>query len=137
MEQVLIGLGLEQAVRSGLLEALNKQDLLDEQERETLETMASRRKNLIALSAVTGQGCEDLLAAVEDRLTASMEVVNVQIPHADGRAQSWLYQHGEVLKRDDLEDVVQFTVRLDPTNLGRYEKLKADHQLRDLREPLH
>ena len=132
VEQVLIDLGLEQAVQSGLLEALNKRDLLEAEERETLETIASRRANLVALSAVTGEGCEDLLMAIEDRLADAMEVVNVEIPYADGQAQSWFYQHGEVLKRDDLEDVVQFTVRLDPTNLGRYEKLKTDHQLREL-----
>ena len=136
VEQVLIDLGLEQAVRSGLLEALNKRDLLNEEDLETLETIASRRDNLVALSAVTGDGCDDLLAAIEARLAASMEVVNVEIPHTDGQAQSWFYQHGEVLSRDDREEVVQFTVRLDATNLGRYEKLKTDHQLRELHESL-
>src|SRR6202023_576568 len=53
---VLIDLGLDQPVEEGLIEALNKIDLLDPEPRQSLQQQKLRNLQSIALSAATGGG---------------------------------------------------------------------------------
>ena len=55
---VLSDLGLRQLVEEGLIEVLNKIDLLDPATRETLLNQAERNEEVVALSARTGEGCD-------------------------------------------------------------------------------
>ena len=43
--------------------------------------LASRMKSTVALSAVTGEGSENLAAALEDALTSNMEEVDIILPY--------------------------------------------------------
>src|SRR5207302_2167485 len=61
--QVVLGeLGLGAVVESGLIEILNKIDLLGESERAALLNQSRRNRDTVPLSAVTGEGCAALLA---------------------------------------------------------------------------
>ena len=44
------------------------------------------------------------------------------MPHDDGAALAWLYDHGEVLSRRDDEQVAHLRVCLDPGELARFER---------------
>ncbi|HVB17109.1 MAG TPA: GTPase HflX, partial [Stellaceae bacterium] len=57
-----LGLGPEEndLVEDGLIEVLNKIDLLDEEARASLVNQAQRNTETVALSAVTGEGCDAL-----------------------------------------------------------------------------
>src|SRR5262249_9723924 len=58
---VLRDLGLETLVEDGLIEVMNKTDLLDPAQREMLLNQLERRNtDSVALSAVTGEGCDRL-----------------------------------------------------------------------------
>ena len=52
-----------------------------------------------------------------------MEEADYAIAHSDGARLAWLYQHGEVLARQDGESAVQVTVRLLPADRARFERL--------------
>jgi GTP-binding protein HflX len=75
-----------------------------------------------AVSALTGEGLDDLRAVLDARLSAGMETVDYAIPAADGARLAWLYRHGEVLARDDAEGDVRVTVRLSPADRARFEQ---------------
>ena len=54
-----------------------------------------------------------------------MELADYAIPPGDGARLAWLYQHGEVVARDDAEGDVQVTVRLRPADRARFEQSPA------------
>ncbi|HUM08052.1 MAG TPA: GTPase HflX [Acidocella sp.] len=98
------------------LEVLNKADVLG-----GVENVVQGEG--VAVSALTGEGLPRLLAEIDERLAARLEVVEVQIPVADGAKIAWAYRHGEVLHREDGEEFVHLTVRLSSADKARFEAL--------------
>ena len=121
--KVLKDLGLEPRLETDLIEVLNKIDLLVPADRETLLQQAGRQNHAVALSALTGEGAEQLLADIDRRLASQRKVGHFKVPHGEGAALAWLYSHGEVLTRRDDETFAYLDVRLDPADLGRYRRL--------------
>ncbi len=101
---------------SRTIEVLNKSDLMGG------AAMVPARDGAIAVSAITGEGLDRLLAAIDVRIAAGMEEADYAIGHADGARLAWLYQHGEVLDRRDADDGVQVKVRLLPADRARFER---------------
>lgn len=102
--QVLGELGLEDRLQTGVVEVLNKLDLLDPRQRACLEQGdgegSATRVNghpSVAASALTGIGIDLVLEAIDARLTGARRIVEVRVPYADGATLAWLYRHGEVL----------------------------------------
>jgi GTP-binding protein HflX len=98
------------------LEVLNKADLMGGV--GALPPMPGA----IAVSALTGDGLEELRAALDERLSANMETIEVAIPPQDGARLAWLYEHGEVLERRDTNKAIRLSVRLTPANRARFEQ---------------
>jgi GTP-binding protein HflX len=122
---VLGELGLGETVEHGLIEALNKIDLVPEDKKILLRNQARRNVSAVPLSARTGEGCNELLAVVDRRLDASRHTAHLDVPISDGAAIAWLYRHGEVVERDDDERHAHITVRLSEADLGRFQNLHA------------
>ena len=125
VEAVLRMLGLAEAVDRGLLEALNKIDLLDAEARERLVNQAARDPDRVALSAATGEGCGRLLETLESRLRDARRVVEIAVDLADGAGIAWLYDHGAVLARRDDSRFAHIRVDLSPENVARFEHRRA------------
>nr|WP_227672752.1 GTPase HflX [Komagataeibacter sp. FXV3] len=106
---------IEQDWQSRVIEVLNKADLVGGR-----DAVGARPGNVV-ISAITGDGLPDLLAAIDERMTRAMEVVAYRVPLAEGAAMAWLYEHGEVTQREDGEDGVEMIVRLSPANRARFE----------------
>lgn len=121
--RVLAELEIDTAVgEGGLIEVLNKIDLLGGAEREAMVARADRANaDTVAISALTGEGFGTLLGAVDRRLAASMKVVEVDLKPEDGANIAWLYAHGEVVERKDEDETIHLKVRLDAANLARFE----------------
>lgn len=126
VETVMKDLGLADMVDQGMVEAHNKIDRLDEAQREIAANQAARRPDTVALSAVTGEGVDALMACLDKRLSAGRQLLDVQIPLADGAGIAWLYQHGEVVARRDDESVAYMRVRLDPADTQRFHQRQAE-----------
>ncbi len=69
-----------------------------------------------------------LLAAIDARIAAGMEQADYAIPPDDGARLAWLYQHGEVLQRDDADDAIHLRVRLLPADRARFEHRSHDRR---------
>jgi GTP-binding protein HflX len=124
---VLTDLGLGQLVEDGLVEVLNKIDLLDEAARDALVNQAQRNDEVVALSAATGEGCDGLLALVSGRLVSTARAVRVEVPLSDGKTLAWLYERGEVLGRRDDGEAAHLSVRLSEADLGRLRHRQRVH----------
>jgi GTPase len=125
---VLRDLGLEALVEEGLIEVMNKIDLLEPELRATLLNQVERRNTeAVALSAATGEGCGRLLQLVDRRLDAGTRAVRLDVPLSDGRTLAWIYAHGEVLGRRDDGEAAHLSVRLTEADLGRLRHRQRLH----------
>ena len=122
---VLRDLGLGDSVQESLIEVMNKIDLLSHQEKEVLANRAARSNiPVVPLSAVTGEGCQRLTTVIDDRITSGFNVFDVSLPHEDGASLAWLYDHGEVVDRQDNTDAIHLKVRIDDANWARFQQRK-------------
>ncbi len=106
---------LDPAWPSRSIEVLNKADLLG-----GVAELAAR-PGVVAVSAITGEGLPALAAAIDARIAAGMETADYAIAPQDGARLAWLYQHGEVVDRQDNDAGTQVTVRLLPADRARFE----------------
>jgi GTPase len=124
---VLGDLGLGHLAEDGLIEVLNKIDLFEPGERESLLNQAQRNSQTVPLSAATGEGCDALLRLLDRRLEDGARAVRLDVPLSDGKTLAWIYEHGEVLGRRDDGEAAHLSVRLSEADLGRLRHRQRLH----------
>ena len=121
VESVLRDLGLDPSTDSRLIEILNKVDLLAETEKSALlSTSTHTNGQVIALSALTGEGVERLCAVFDRHITSASGTHMIEVDLADGQALAWLYRNGEVIRRSDDVGVASLAVVMDEAALARF-----------------
>lgn len=121
VESVLKLIGAERQMDRGLIEVLNKVDLLDQEKQNALFAANLRNKNKIPVSAVNGTGIENLLALIEETLAQDRCEINADIPVDQGAALAYLYRVGEVLDRTDENLICHLRVRMNPEDVQKFE----------------
>ena len=124
-----LGLG-EELARDGI-EVANKIDRLDAESRSYWQERAARTDRLVAVSAMRGDGIDDLLHRIEAALSERHRAITVMLGHDTGRLLSWLYERGTVDEREDTDDGVRLTVRLSPDDLARWDVLNREDDGKD------
>jgi len=121
--KVLGDLGVTVNENKPMIEALNKADQLDANNAEVLCNQISRSDSpRYLVSAITGEGCDTLLDAIDTQITAGYETLNATLKHQEGAALAWLYQHGEVIERTDDDTSIKLSVRIDSANADRFRR---------------
>ncbi len=119
--EVLRDLGIEPG-DTRLIEVWNKIDRVDAAERARLDNLSLRHTDghrPVLVSALTGEGTDTLLAAIEAEFARSRLTLDVALDLADGAGMSWLHRHAEVLARDEGTDGrMHMTVRVAPDRAG-------------------
>ena len=118
---VLAEIGATGEEGAPMIEAWNKVDLLNEESADALHAEAARRDDAVVLSALTGDGVDDLRRAVSDRLSRGARVRTIRLSASDGAAIAWLHQNGEVLATDTSGEIVSIDVRISDVNWARFE----------------
>ena len=123
VEEVLRALDIDPNDRTRLIEVWNKVDRLGADAREQLVNVAERRAaddRPVIVSALTGEGLDRLLDAIEARLATRRIVLDLVLDPADGAGVSWLHRHSEVMDKHMRDDgQLAMTVRADATNAER------------------
>ena len=118
VEEVLGALGIDPNEEQRLIEVWNKIDRLDADGRTRLENLAERRpaaQRPVLVSAITGEGADALVRAIQVRLALSRIVLDLVVDPADGAGMSWLHRNTEVMEKSLGEDgQMAMTVRVDP-----------------------
>jgi GTP-binding protein HflX len=118
VETVLSEIGVDETTPR--IEAWNKLDLLEPEDRTELEGEAGHREDVVALSALTGEGVDSLLRAISDRLTQGHRRYRVALAPEDGASAAWLHAHGEVVDHWMEDSRALYDVRLSPVDYERF-----------------
>ncbi|WP_306096552.1 GTPase HflX [Qipengyuania flava] len=109
-----------------ILEIWNKWDQLDHEDADDLAAQVEANDDIVATSAVTGEGVDVLLDRLGEMLTRNAALRTFEVAAGDGRRIAWLHAHGEVIEDIEAEEggsTRLITVRLNPKELGQYEAL--------------
>jgi GTP-binding protein HflX len=108
---------------------LNKTDRLTEDELAELHrvnTTAAPGGRTAAVSALTGDGIEELLALLDTCLPGDpVQTVRFRFPHSEGAALSMLYEHARILSRDDSGVMVEVEAEAPQSLVMRLERFVA------------
>lgn len=105
---ILQSLGV--AEEAPIIEVWNKTDLLEGDDRDAILTQAARMDDLFAVSAITGEGMDALLAAIPDKLKDPRSEETLTLDFADGRKRAWLFDAGIVTDEVQTETGYELTV---------------------------
>lgn len=118
VEAVLSEIGVDESTPR--IEAWNKLDLLEPDDRTELEGEAARRDDVVAISALTGEGVDTLLRTIADRLTQGHRRYRIALAPEDGASAAWLHAHGEVIDHWMEGSSALYDVRMAPTDYERF-----------------
>ncbi|WP_026623318.1 GTPase [Ensifer sp. WSM1721] len=103
--RILADLGIgEKEGAERIVEVWNKIDKLEPEVREALVKKAALAENTVAVSAITGDGVDELLAEIGRRLSGVMTECTVVLGLDQLQLLPWVYEHAIVDGREDLED---------------------------------
>ena len=99
----------------------NKADLApDEAKRLVVEHQGS-----VAISAVTGEGVEEFLRTLADRLRSRTTVVELRVPFERGDVLAAIHREGEVLSEDEGPEGMVVRARLSESSAGRLAEFRT------------
>ena len=87
---------------------------------DTLARLLERHSGSVALSAVTGDGVDEFLRELSDRLRALSNVVELLVPYDRGDVVAAIHREGEVLVESHEESGTRLRARLDGAARGAY-----------------
>jgi len=125
VEDVLASLGLAEEGAPRRIEAWNKVDLLSVEERQRLTEEAKRRDDVVPISAITGEGLNELRERMAECLRSGEQIHQIRVPATDGGRIAWLHSRGEVLDQKIDHDELELSVRLSPDNWARFQALES------------
>jgi GTP-binding protein HflX len=104
-----------------LIEVWNKLDKLDADHRGAMRAAHNGGEGEpIVVSALTGEGLDHLLQAIEDRLAAGRALIDLDLDGADGQGLHWLYENTEVMAREATTDGrIHLKLRVTPEKMAR------------------
>jgi GTPase len=116
VEDVLEEIGTGDVPR---LLALNKADLLDDERRREL---GFRHPEGVLVSALTGEGLDQLRDRVQDAFRRTLRDVELLLPYDEGGRLAELHELADGLEREDTAEGVRVHARLPETVAARYER---------------
>ena len=120
---VLTSLGLDEEGSPPLMEDWNKIDLLEANALAERLGEASRRENIVAVSAMTGEGVDQLRNAISEQLRSGAQTHHIELDLSDGTKAAWLHARGEVLDQKAKDGCLHLAVKLSPENWARFQRL--------------
>lgn len=126
---VLESLGLSGSELDAMIEIHNKIDRIAPEDRPPVE--AGAEKNVIQLSAVTGEGVGNLVALLEERLHSGSVTADLVLSGSDGEGLAWLYRHTEVISRetDPETGLIELQIRYPAQRASQIAEFAAEHSI--------
>jgi GTPase len=102
-----------------------KTDLAD---RDDVKRLLTSRSGSVAISAASGDGIEDLLRAIGERLRSLARVVEYVVPYERGDVLAALHRAGEVLVEVHADEGTRVQARLPDASAGRFAEFAVVRQ---------
>ncbi len=124
---ILDQLGIDESDQKRVFEVWNKIDLLGESDVEALQMRVGGENPPILVSAETGQGEQELLALIEERIGDADSLMDIVLPVSELGRLPTLYETCHVINRTDLEDgSVALQLRADKSIRGIYAQFSTE-----------
>lgn len=101
---VLDQLGIAEEGHDKVIEVWNKIDQLDRDAVEAMKTVRTTTEGPLLISAVTGEGVDELLSRIEGELSDEDSVMNIVLPLDEMTMLPWIYENAHVISRQDADD---------------------------------
>lgn len=88
--------------------------------------LAAAHPGSVAISAATGEGVDELLLRIGDRLRSLVPPIELYVPYDRGDVLAGLHRSGDVLSETAEDAGMRVTVRLDAADVGRYDEFVVD-----------
>ena len=118
---VLAEIGVSEGQGAPMIEAWNKIDLLPPEDADAVSAEAARRDDVVPLSALSGEGVDDLRRTVSALLTKGSRVRTVTLNASEGARIAWLHAHGEVLGQEADGEQLTIDVRMTEPEWARFQ----------------
>ena len=118
---ILKSLGVQEDVPH--IEVWNKIDRLSADDLDVARNRAERAEDVLLLSAVTGQGLDDFVAAVRRGIAGVTQVVDLMLSYSDGRKRAWLFDKGLVEDETQRDDGYMLKVRWNAQQEAQFHAL--------------
>jgi GTP-binding protein HflX len=118
---ILTSLGVSADVP--MIEVWNKLDLVPAEARAALDLSQTSRSHVFAISALTGEGLPDLLAAIATACDDTRIETDLHLPFAMGRQHAWLHAEEVVTSETQDEDGWQLHLRWTLRQQERFQNL--------------
>lgn len=119
VEKVLDELG---ALNKPTLMVFNKIDILEDM--TEMKILRHKYPNSIEVSALSGQGLDDLRARLLEIASKDEVEIDVSIPHREGQIVNYIYNHGKVIEREFSDNLIYMRARMDRKFAGKLEKYR-------------
>lgn len=121
VKAILGALGVSET--APMIEVWNKIDKMPEDERAAVEAQSARTDDLFAISAVTGDGMDDLLGSLAEHLKDPRRAETFTLSYAEGRKRAWLFEQGIVTEEVQDENCYTVSVFWTIMQKERYSRL--------------
>lgn len=118
---ILTSLGVNKAIP--LIEVWNKLDLVAGSARDALLAQAAQRADVLAVSALTGEGLDPLLDKISGVFDEEKTERVLTLGFSDGKRRAWLHGEGVVEAEEQGEDGWTLTLRWTPRQEKRFRDL--------------
>lgn len=115
--KILHSIGIDEK-KTILMDVFNKIDISGH------ETTGTKTGNSIFISALTGEGCPNLLGNIDEVLSQGKHHIKLSINGSNSKLLAWLYQNGENVISEDRDGSIFVEATLSDKNLVYFEKIK-------------
>ncbi|MFP4569085.1 GTPase HflX [Rhodosalinus sp.] len=105
------------------IEVWNKLDLLPAEDATAARATADRRPEVLAISALSGEGMADLTAGIARALEGERREEQLDLGFDDGRRRAWLFEKGVVLDEAQDEGGYHLRVRWSPRQAAQFRAM--------------
>jgi GTP-binding protein HflX len=123
VSDILEELSITDAAKDGMIEVWNKTDLLSEEALANALNMSDRHDKIQAVSAISGQGMDTLLAEIEASLRETTMDEIVQLAFSEGARRAWLYKQGVVTAEETKDQMLVLSVTWTPKQQAQFKKV--------------
>ena len=121
VRDILTSLGVAEDIRT--FEIWNKLDLLPDDAADALRQRAAREDDVLAISAITGEGLDDFQQTIAEALQGAVREADLVLPFAEGKKRAWLFEQDIVVSEEQTEDGFALTVRWSARQEADFQRL--------------
>lgn len=121
VRDIMASLGVEDSRPS--FEVWNKLDLMPQDAADAMRARAERDDSVFAISALTGEGIDTLLAAITTQLQGAKRETELHLSFAEGKRRAWLFDHELVETERQTDEGFDLTVRWTAQQESQFARL--------------